>query len=108
MSPVPERPLLSNGQYSSSYHLGCLWSPNTQSFSSSVCASSPANPAGSLCLPLLSWSCACSILALGTVGDVRVQSLWLLQNAITIDQEDVELCALSLAFHASIIICQIH
>lgn len=54
-SPAPERVLLSSEQHSGSYHSGYLWSPNTQCFSSSVHASSPASPAGSLCLPLLSW-----------------------------------------------------
>lgn len=36
LSPAPERALLSSEQYSGFYHLGCLWSPDTQSFISSA------------------------------------------------------------------------
>lgn len=55
MSPAPERAELSSGQHSGSYHSGCLWSPNTQCYSSSVCASSPAALLAHCGFPLLSW-----------------------------------------------------
>lgn len=104
---------LCSAQESGFYHSGYLCCPNTHCFISSVSAGSPPNSTVSLCLALLSWEpgSAASSQAAFLHSEQWEVCLWkrlcLLRNAITIDQAETAMCALSLAFHASTVICRI-
>ena len=90
-----------------------VFAPQTCAISAppSVPAAHPAPLSGWTLPELEAGTCsliAGSISALRAVGGLHVERLWLLRNAITIDQAEAEMCAWSLAFCASIVICRIH
>lgn len=86
--------------------------PSTGCLSSSVGTSSPQLLSLVLCCPELeAGPAARSQAAFLHWEQWKVcvcKRLWLLRNTITIDQAEMEMCALSSAFHAGIVTCRIH